>query len=168
MISLFSKKSQTIALLSVVWLIITLLSEITFYFVDESLMMCPILIIHLLWVLSVSFMLNENISADHRRANLIAAIAPNVMFVLLMLSVLIIDRVSFIIPRQEFHYANLNQHFYRTTAFGKVCNLIEYGTVGLFLLSYVTSIVVWLFNTYIVIRAHKLINIKNIFNLDKY
>jgi hypothetical protein len=80
MTALFSKRSQTVALLSIVWLVITLLSEIIFYFLDISaLVMCPIFVIHLLWVLSVCFMLHEDISANLRKANLVAAIAPNII-----------------------------------------------------------------------------------------
>jgi hypothetical protein len=168
MTALFSKRSQTVALLSIVWLVITLLSEIIFYFLDISaLVMCPIFVIHLLWVLSVCFMLHEDISANLRKANLVAAIAPNIMFVLFMLSLILTDYIGTFIPLQELYYGCV-KHVYRTTTFGKVCNIIEYGTGGLFVLSYTISIIVWLFNTYTVLRGNKLIHITNIFNLDKY
>jgi hypothetical protein len=85
------------------------------------------------------------------------------MFVLFMLSLILTDYIGTFISLQELYY-----HFYRTTAFGKVCNIIEYNTGGLFILSYIISIVVWLFNTYTVLRRNKLINITNVFNLDKY
>ena len=164
---LFSRKSQLIAKLSVFWLIITLLSEIILYLFDaEGMMMFPVFIIHLLWVLSIAFMLTENISANLRRANLFAAIAPNAIFVLLMLSLISIEHIS--IPRQVLDHSFQNMDVYRTTLFGKLCNIIEYGTGILLVLSYLTSVIVWLSNTYMVCCAHKLINIKNIFNLDKY
>ena len=164
---LISKKSQMIAKLSVVWLIITLLSEIILYLFDaEGMMILPVFVSHLLWVLSVAFMLTENISVNLHRANLFAAIAPNAMFVLFMLSLISIQHIN--IPRQVLDHSCQNMDFYRTTLFGRLCNIIEYGTGILFALSYITSIIVWIINTYIVLRAHKLINIKNIFNFDKY
>lgn len=167
---LFSKKSLSLAELSAIWLIIAIFSVVVLFISDINgpWLLGVIAVTHLLWVLSVVFMLNETKSKKLRKANQIAAIAPNAMLVLYLLIVaVILDPLSDFYPRSELVTGQV-KHIYAPTLYGQIYNVIETAMGIGFLLSYITSIIVWIINTYIVLRAHKLINIKNIFNFDKY
>ena len=112
-------------------------------------------------------MLNETKSKKLRKVNQIAAIAPNVMLVLYLIITVVLDAFADIYPRSMVDTEQVKL-VYVPTLYGHIYNIIETALGVGFLISYLTSIVVWIINTYIVLHSHNLINIKNIFNLDKY
>ena len=166
---LFSKKSLSLAELSAIWLIIAIFSVVVLFISDINgpWLLGVIAVTHLLWVLSVVFMLNETKSKKLRKVNQIAALAPNVMLVLYLIITEVLDAFADIYPRFEVATEQVKL-VYVPTLYGQIYNVIETALGVGFLISYLTSIVVWIINTYIVLHSHKLINIKNIFNLDKY
>ena len=166
---LFSKKSLSLAEFSATWIIIAIFSIVVSLIleIDGPWQLGVVAVTHLLWVLSVVFMLNETKSKKLRKVNQIAAIAPNVMLVLYLIITVVLDAFADIYPRSMVDTEQVKL-VYVPTLYGHIYNIIETALGVGFLISYLTSIVVWIINTYIVLHSHNLINIKNIFNLDKY